>query len=240
MAPPGTIPQPAVDWRSTAKAALVPKEAEAFDKHYGELSERVDAGRQLLQGIDEMRDLMQRVQTGTQQSWRQPLANLAARIGASQDVVDRIAGGDYAAAQELQKFFVTTTMGQLRGQLPAGSRLNLQEWTTFNRNNPNLETQPDAIERIFNFWTRQYDFNRAELDQYPEYVLRDGGSPYTWGSEWSRRAVAQHFVTGQQETGQARGATPGPAPMAPGAPPPQPGSATPGDVDKIMRKHLGG
>jgi len=201
------LPQVRVPVEQMRIQGITQKGIDFADAHMRELTARVDAERQTMQRSHEMRGLMHQVQTGPQQAWRQPLANLAARMGAAPDLVNRVAGGDFAAAQELQKFFVTTTMGQLRSQLPSGSRLNLQEWTAFTRNNPNLETDPNAIEKIFNFWTRQFNFNNAELTQFGDYLNR-GNDPYRWGPEWTQRSRDQGFIRDIETTGEVRGTTP--------------------------------
>jgi hypothetical protein len=203
------------------------------ESHYKEISDRADALRGLMQSIGEMRTELQQVTPGPQQAWREPLSRMAARWGAPQSMVDAIAGGGpgaFAAAQELKKLFVTTAMGQIRGQLPAGSRLNLSEWNAFQHNNPNLETDPNAIEHIFNFWERQFAFNNAELTQYSDY-LSHGGDPMAWNGVWNQRAAAQGYIDLRQETGQARGTTPPPATAGPGQTRPS--------IGDIMKQHIG-
>ena len=209
-APPG-VPQAQIPWQQVRTAQYLKAGQDHYNERFKELSDRVTAEYPVLQSIAEMRDLMKDVRPGPEQAWRYPLATFAKKIGASDAIVRGIEGGDLGKAQELQKFFVTNVMGQLRQNLPPGSRLNLMEWSAFSRNNPNLETLPDAIERIFNFWTKQYDFNRTELEQMPQYVSR-GGDPFQWDAEWSHRATGLGFIS------PATGIQPRPEPGAPPAP----------------------
>lgn len=95
---------------------------------------------------------------------------------------------------EFQKLVVQTTMGQVQQQMPAGSRLNRDEFNIFNSRNPNLDTDPRAVEKIFNFWTRQYQMLHAEQMWLGDFVKK-GGNPSDWPRMWQEEAQRRGYIS---------------------------------------------
>lgn len=112
-------------------------------------------------------------------------AQLAQAVGAPQSLVDRLGNGDISAGQEFQKLMVDSTMSRIRVALEGigGSRINQQEFEHFQQNNPNIDTDPRAIDKIFKFWQRQYNISRDEQSGMNQYISQHGNLS-EWPQKW--------------------------------------------------------
>jgi hypothetical protein len=124
------------------------------------------------------------------------VGQIAQALGAGPDLVNKISNGNLGASQEFNKLMVNTTMGQIRTQLEGmhGSRLSQQEFKTFQENNPNIDTDPGAIDKIFNFWTKLYTQNHAEQTELNRY-LSTGGDLSQWPARWQDVAQQRGYIT---------------------------------------------
>lgn len=176
--------------------------------YQGSLDSAVGEGNRLLQNLSEARDAFGQIKTGGGADTYSKLASFAQSFGASQSLVDKIGNGNKAASDEFQKLMVNTTNSQIKQQLAgaAGGHLGQQEFETFQKNNPNLETDPRAIDKIFNFWTKIYQRNSAEQSQMQQFV-KQGGDITDWPSEWQKRSTAQGFIN-PAKTDSSQGTSP--------------------------------
>lgn len=156
------------------------------------LDANVQTGGLIQQTLQQARDAMSQFKPGGGAEVYEKLGAIAQAFGAAPALVDKISNGNLAASQEFQKLMTNTTMGQIREQLSGlgGSRLSQMEFATFNKNNPNIDTDPRAIEKIFNFWTSLYQRDRAEQAGLNNY-LGNGGDISKWPATW--QATAQHL-----------------------------------------------
>ncbi len=162
------------------------------------LDSTVTNGAVVMKTVAEMRNALKSIDTGGGAEFRTKFAGFADALGASREMVDKIANGDRGASQELQKLMVNTVMAQIKQQLPAGSRMAQQEFQVFQDKNPNLETDPRAIQKIFNFWTKNYTQALAEQDWLSEH-LEKGGKITDWPRLWPKEAAKRGFVVPKLE-----------------------------------------
>jgi hypothetical protein len=192
------------------------------------LNERVNTGGDLMMRIKESRDALSKFQAGGGMDTRAQVAKYAQAVGLPDSVVNKIAGGDIAAAQEFQKLSAQQAMETLKQAMGAGGRITQAEFKVFQSNNPNLDTDPRAIEKIYNFATKVYERDKSEQDALGNYKRVPGADmaqfPNYWSGELNRRGI----VDPQQVTGAAKGTGGN-----------QPSSAHPADIQALINKHLG-
>ena len=176
--------------------------------HYQEgLDDRVKMGQTIMQTIEPawqaMQDMKKSGQTpGGLQTARMAIAQLAQGLGADPEVVDKISKlGD---TQEFSKLMVNTTMSQISQQLPAMSKMAVSEYNSFTKNNPNLDTDPRAIEKIFKFWTKMQETNKTEQSELNEF-LDKGGNISKWPAKWQEIAKEKGLVSSNPTGGGALG-----------------------------------
>jgi hypothetical protein len=161
------------------------------------LDDRVKMGQQIMQTVqpawEAIQDLKKSGQSpGGLQTARMAIAQLAQGLGAAPDVVDKISKlGD---TQEFSKLMVNTTMSQISQQLPSMSKMAVSEYNSFTKNNPNLDTDPRAIEKIFNFWSGVQNTNRTEQTEMNAY-LDKGGDISKWPAKWQEIAEKKGLVS---------------------------------------------
>lgn len=222
---PGTVNALGGNAALTAAVAPVqglPPAQEAYLKDRGtkmaqyqtELDDSVKTGNNLMQTIQEAKEAQQNFKPGGGAGTYAHIAQIAQAFGAPNEMVDKIANGDLSASQEFGKIANNFVMGQLRQSLQGvgGSRINQQEFEAFTKNNPNLETDPRAIDKIFNYWSRQHNYNVAEQEAMNEYLQKPGADITRWPAEWQKIAKSKGMVnTSVPEAGGQRPAASGPA-----------------------------
>lgn len=213
----GSAPAPA-----PALSGLTPSQQKYQDsrgadmaKYQLELDDAVKTGNTLMQTVQEARGALQDFKPGGGASTYGRIGQLAQAFGASDALVNKISNGDISASQEFGKIANNFVVGQLRQALQGvgGSRINQMEWDAFQKNNPNLDTDPRAIDKIFNFWTKQHNYNVAEQDALAEKIGQPGFDISRWPNEWQKEVRAKGLVNtstqaaGGQSTTPAGGAT---------------------------------
>ena len=128
--------------------------------------------------------------------------------------MDRLAGGDLSAVQEFQKFAAQEALQTMQQSLSSdsgpqakGNRIAME---LFIKNNPNISTDPRAIEKIFNFQTDLHNDALRQSDFYSDYVKRNQGTPgaldaSVFANKWAHKQIDDGRVVPQQVTGQAMG-----------------------------------
>ena len=178
------------------------------------LDDRVKTGQQIMQTVQPAWEAMQALKKAGQSpgglaSSRMALAQIAQGFGASPETVDKISKLD--DTQEISKLMVNTTMAQITQQLPASSKMAVGEFNAFMKNNPSLDTDPRAIEKIFNFWSKVHTTNLTEQTELNDF-LEKGGNISRWPAEWQKIAAKQGLVntnpTGTRDTEGAKSRPP--------------------------------
>lgn len=179
------------------------------------LNSKVSGGADLLDRLNEQRANLANFTPGAGADMRLGAARWAKSFGASNSIVNGIAGGDVGAMQAFQKTAAAGAIESLKQAAASGDgnagRIMKSEVDLFLKVNPNLETDPDAINKIYNFQERQHRINLAEQQAQKGFV-DNGGSPAAWAANWSllRPTVAKQVDEEMKAT-----PTPAPAPKAP-------------------------
>ncbi len=153
------------------------------------LNERVRSGADLMQRIGESRDAMEKFKPGAGKETRLQVAQMAQAMGVPDSTVSKIAGGDIGAMQEFQKLAVSQAMEALKQTMATdngmGGRMTQAEFQQFLKVNPNLSTDPRAINKLFDFSEKVHARNLKEQQSFDQYVTK-GGDPARWPAEWAR------------------------------------------------------
>lgn len=169
------------------------------------LNDRVSTGSDLMMNIEESRNALQKFQAGGGTETRVGLAKAAQAIGAPTKLVDSIAGGDLSAAQEFQKLSAQQAMENLKKAIGGSGRITQAEFKVFQQNNPNLDTDPRAIEKIYNFGTKVFQRDKSEQDAFSNYKKVPGADITQFPNYWASQLQSQGIVNPQQVTGKAKG-----------------------------------
>lgn len=160
------------------------------------LDEQVKMGANVMQTVQQAREAMESFRPGGGAEAYSKAAQIAQAFGAKQDLVDKIGNGNQAASTEFRKLMVNTAMGQIREQIPAGSKLSQMEFKSFNENNPNIDTDPRAINEIFNFWTKLYNRDSAEQQGLNQH-LAEGKDISQWPAQWQQQLQSRGIMNPQ-------------------------------------------
>lgn len=190
------------------------KEAADMADYGRTLDGHVSESQALLQRIEQSRQALSKFKAGGGGETRSQLASLAQAIpGMPTSIVDKIAGGDLSASQEFQKYAAQEALGTMQQALASdtgkgaqGNRVSMQ---LFIKNNPNIDTDPRAIEKIFNFQTQLHNQVKAQADAYHEYKSDPTKNPADFPNYWASEAIKRGFVKPEIKSGYAKGvATP--------------------------------
>jgi hypothetical protein len=181
--------------------------AKAAAEYSAKLNDTVSVGQDLMQRIEEARGALAQFKPGWGSESRGNVAQIAKALGASDDLVARINGGDLAAKQEFVKLSAQSAMETLRQSLAGAGRITQQEFAVFQKNNPNIELQPDAIQKIYDFQQRLYQRTLAEQQGFDKYIA-GGGDPARWQAQWARTVDPKGSGTIRTPAQQAAPAAP--------------------------------
>lgn len=203
-----------VQARNAPRLAQSTKEATDMADYGKTLDGHVSESQALLQRIAQSRQALTKFQAGGGGEMRGNLASMAQAIpGMPTSIVDKIAGGDLSAMQEFQKYAAQEALGTMQQALASdsgkGSQGNRVAMQLFIKNNPNIDTDPRAIEKIFNFQTQLHNQIKAQADAYHQYKETPGNDPSKFPNWWASEAIKRGFVTPEIKSGYAKGvATP--------------------------------
>jgi len=144
----GTISAP----QQQGQGNITPTSAgvENFSGYQKDLQARVNGATQNEMRLNEAEDLMKKVKTGAGTRAFTDVAQKLQAIGAPQLLVDKAAGGDLSAVQSLNKFIAQTVI-QAATQNP-GTAESINRYI---RDNPDVTTDPRALDRFFEFTHKQ-------------------------------------------------------------------------------------
>lgn len=194
--------QPAIDMKT--------KEAVDMADYSKTLNGHLSDSQALLQRIEQSRQALTKFTAGGGGETRSQLASLAQSIpGVSTSLVDKIAGGDLSASQEFQKYAAQEALGTMQQALASdtgkGSQGNRVAMQLFIKNNPNIDTDPRAIEKIFNFQTQQHNNLLDQSNAYQQYKDTPGNDPSKFPNYWAGEAIRRGFVKPEIRSGYAKG-----------------------------------
>lgn len=222
---PVTVPGPTGSGISTSAQTdpvamkLAETEATDFAKYTDSLNNKVSTLEDLNMRLGQERRYLSQFRTGATAEVRMKAAAMAKDLGATFGMpeaqttafANRIAGGDMGAAQAFQKLSTQGAMQALTSAMQASSgstagRITQAEFAIFVKNNPNIDMDPNATEKIFNFVSDQY----AKALREQDYVStsRAGGMPLNQIRSTMARTRAG-FSPPTRATGVGKGTSPG-------------------------------
>lgn len=127
------------------------------------LNEQVSGLNSTMLQIGAMQESLKEFKTGGGTAARAKLAQIAQAMAMPQKIVDGIAAGNLGAVQYFEKQSVPLATAALRAQFAGStSKFTQMEWQRFQESNPNLDTDPRAIEKMFAFAKKIYHLQSQE------------------------------------------------------------------------------
>jgi len=123
-------------------------------------------------------------------------------FGVTGPEIDKMLGGKVAALQVQDKAQLNGAINQARHDLAGFSRqqLNQQEFAAYVSKNPNIYTDPRALEEVFNLWNQYGNAARTEQSALRGYK-NAGGDPTQWENIWNASPYMQDFVKSVSPSG---------------------------------------
>ncbi len=150
------------------------------------LDTTVQTGNDLMTRIAESRKALDQFKPGMGAETRLNVARFAQAIGAPDGLVSAINAGDVSAKQEFMKLSAQQAMETLKSAMGGSGRITQAEFKVFQANNPNIELDPNAITKIYDFAEKTHKRNVAEQAGLNDY-LKQGGNISQWPSEWTKQ-----------------------------------------------------
>lgn len=122
----------------------------------------VKAAIPVLKRLDAMQQAASQFDTKGLMSTRADIASVVQGLGAPKAWVDKISGGSLPAAQTFRALAGPLAIDTLKQVAQGTGRVMKSEVDTFLENNPQLSTDPDAVEKVFNFMR---DVSKTYYDQ---------------------------------------------------------------------------
>lgn len=160
------------------------------------LDTRVQAGADLMSRINESEKALAQFQPGMGSETRLQLARFAQDVLQAPDLAKRINAGDISAKQEFQKLAAQQAMESLKQAMGGTGRITQAEFKIFQQNNPNIELDPGAIGKIFQFSRSTFLRDQGEQQSLYDYLQRGGQIGY-WPAVWAQKQVENGLVPGQ-------------------------------------------
>ena len=169
------------------------------------LDSNVSAGSDLMMRIGEARKALDQFKPGMGADTRLQVARFAQSVGLPDGLVKSINNGDVAAKQEFQKLSAQQAMESLKQAMGGTGRITQAEFKVFQANNPNIELDPRAIEKIYNFTQRVQSRNLEEQRALATFI-HQGGNVSDWPSMWAQEQARRGYTgpdtgTTQQASG---------------------------------------
>jgi hypothetical protein len=203
MAPgAGAVP----GWAPAGPSDIEKGKMEALTKYNEGLDQRAKKAIDVQQVVKELRETMSHVKGGAGTSFYMTAAKLLQGIGVSNDIVDKIAGGNLAGLQEADKLYLQNAVGVLRQQLlstageGSAGRLALAEFNAYLKANPNVDMDPRATKRMLDFTEMLAKGTLYEQQKFNEALEKHGPGRkmWNWQAFWNKELTTnpklRHFM----------------------------------------------
>lgn len=199
-----TVNAPIVNPNPTsAEASLANRTVEANVQNFGDyqkdLTARVTASTNNLLRTTEARDLLSKFKPGAGSSVYADIAQKLQAIGAPQNLVDKVAGGDLGATQSFNKFLAQSVISGVR-QAAGGDQTRVAEVENFLKNNPTVNTDPRALNKLFDFTDKLAKKDFAEQEFLIGKIKTNKLNPQTHFGEVQQFLREQNIVPKIGET----------------------------------------
>jgi hypothetical protein len=197
ITPPGGVPQPYGGGRGPVPTsyggggpAPTQTDVENFGRYQANLDNRVQVASDLIPRVQAAEHALDQIRGGGGAAARAAAAkNLQAIPFMPKSLIDAVAGGDLAAAQEAEKYLFQTTFAGLK-QSMQGDPSRVAEFNSAEQVFPNIGTDPRATKAVLGFMTDQA--NRDYAEQQALSAARKAGTvnPATWQADYQARLRA--------------------------------------------------
>lgn len=167
-----------------------------YSKH---LNQDAQAAQTQLQTLQQLQDLSHDFHPGAGAGIRTKAGEVMQALGFPREAYDAVANGSLAASQAFQKYGVQNTMNVLRQAIGGQGRLTNLEFEQFLHSNPNLDTDPRAIEKILGMSQKIYRLKLAEqrgLDAWVAAGHQPGEFPAAWTAKLLQRGILRQAKPG--------------------------------------------
>ena len=130
-----------------------------------------------------MQELSHQVKTGLGANALLDVGRAMKALGFPQSVLDGVANGQLSASQQFAKYSIPNMMGLLKSSIGAQSRILQMEFLAFQKANPNLESDPDAIQKMLGFAQHVTQLKLAEQKGFRKWV-NAGRNPSDYQTNW--------------------------------------------------------
>ena len=161
--------------------------ASNFGKYQENLQNNVAAGNQVVQRTSEMKDLLSEFKPGAGSEVRMDIAKKLQAFGAPTTLVDAVAKGDLSAGQSFNKFIAQ--MVSSAAHQAGGTGAGVGEIDNYIKNNPDINTDPRALNRFIGFVEKQAARDRFELNALSEAQKDPNFKPENWINDYSKIAI---------------------------------------------------
>jgi hypothetical protein len=165
-------------------------EVESFGRYQANLDNRVRVASDLIPRVQAAEHALDQIRGGGGAVARAAAAkNLQAIPFMPKSLIDAVAGGDLAAAQEAEKYLFQTTFAGLK-QSMQDDPARVTEFNAAEQVFPNIGTDPRATKAVLGFMTDQA--NRDYAEQQALVAARKAGTvnPATWQAEYQQKLRA--------------------------------------------------
>jgi hypothetical protein len=163
---------------------------ELATKYEPQLNERVQNANLLRAILGEAAELKKNFTPGGGAAVRAKLAQTLQALGVPAEQVDKVAGGSIDSVQAFDKLMVQSATLAM-GTLFRGTRWTQQEWLRMQDANPNLNTSPGALTKMFRFIDRIATMTQHEQQAWADYRSDDKNDLLRWEARWNKFAQEQ-------------------------------------------------
>jgi hypothetical protein len=182
-------------------------DVENFGRYQANLDNRVQVASDLIPRVQAAEHALDQIRGGGGAAARAAAAkNLQAIPGIPKSLVDAVAGGDLASAQEAEKYLFQTTFSGLK-QSMQGDPARVAEFNSAEQVFPNIGTDPRATKAVLGFMTDQANRDFAEQQALVKARKTGTVNPATWQADYQQALRA----------GQVPGVAPSQVPGGAGA-----------------------
>ena len=162
-------------------------------EYYKNLTHEVSGIQSQLQMLHQIQSISKDFHPGAGASQRTALGELAQAVGMPQDIYDKIANGSLSASQAFSKYTVQNTMNVLRQAIGGQGRLTNLEFEQFLHSNPNIDTDPRAIDKILQFSDKLFKIKIAEQKGFNSWI-KSGHAPSDFPTAWTQKLMERGIL----------------------------------------------
>lgn len=155
-----------------------------------------------MQYLQQLEELSKKVQTGGFGAAKEEVGRVLQGLGAPKSVYDSVADGNLGLAQAFAKYAIPQAVANLRQAAGTGQRFALQEYLAFQKANPNLDTDPRAIQKVYELNNRIYSLSLLKQQAFQKWISTPRGdgtsrNPMDFEGNWTNSLVKKGYLAPQ-------------------------------------------